>query len=365
MRYNWQHPHWPSFFVQKDKALVDLLDSTLSLLNIFKGLLLSLDKGLCDETSLLFFEEEVLGTLNIEGENLDPEILRSSLKKQLGLGDDRYHNRQARNMAALMTSIRHDYHKPLTEKHLWRFHGYVMEGSSLPIIGTWRTSCEPMQIVGGAMGHEKVYFEAPPSHSLPFEMERFIHWSNSALEYNKSDQMIHCALSHLYFESLHPFLDGNGRVGRALVGRLICAIAHYPLPLSLSKILYKRRNAYYNALHKASTYTMDVTEWVHFFISCLNETLEDSQKTLLFVLKKKHFWSIFQTQLNERQTHVIERMFKEGKEGFKGGMSARKYMIITGCSKATATRDLSDLVQKSCFVPLSKGGRSQAYELKI
>jgi Fic family protein len=193
-------------------------------------------------------------------------------------------------------------------------------------------------------------------------MQRFLLWFNESQDSIKKPIM-RAAIAHLYFESIHPFEDGNGRIGRAIAEKALSQNIGRPVLFSLSKSMEAKKKAYYDALQKAQR-SNEITEWMHYFVNTVLEAQIDAEQEIEFTLKKAKFFSQYQDQLNDRQQKGIRRMLEEGPNGFEGGMNARKYVGITGTSKATATRDLQDLVQKEIFTPIG-GGRSTRYELKL
>ena len=202
-----------------------------------------------------------------------------------------------------------------------------------------------MQVVSGLVGKTKVHFEVPPSPRVPNEMNAFIRWFNSTGPGGKQAiklAAVRAAIAHLYFESIHPFEDGNGRIGRALSEKALSQGLGYPALLSLSKSIEANRKKYYDAL-KAAQRANEISDWIAYFVHTVLEAQTDAENQIDFVLKKTKFFDHFASQLDERQTKVIRRMLEEGPQGFAGGMNATKYIGITGVSKATATRDLQHL----------------------
>lgn len=372
-QYNWQHPKWPTFdYSLKDcqAALYAYIKETA----LLSGALLHLSKAEVENTLIEIMVTEALKTSEIEGEMLNAEDVRSSIRKNLGLPHEKeiIYDARASGISSLMLDVRKTFLTPLTKEKLYEWHRMIMQDGNFGVqeIGCWRTHQQPMQIVSGPLGRERVYFEAPPADRLDHEMDVFIKWFNeSALAY---DQQANCnvmcgpvraAIAHLYFESIHPFVDGNGRIGRALVEKALSQDLGAAVIYSISDIIQKRRKEYYNMLHHNSRYSLDITEWVDFFVQLLYEAQRASQDTIHFVLKKTKFWQKYAGQVSERQEKVLKRMFKEGPSGFAGGINAQKYMKITGCSKATATRDLSDLLEKKCIYHLPGSGPMTRYAI--
>jgi Fic family protein len=242
----------------------------------------------------------------------------------------------------------------------------IMAGSRGGKVGQWRRHVEPMQVVSGAVGKPTVHFEAPPSSRVPKEMTRFISWFNETAAGGKLEikrPLVRAAVAHLYFESIHPFEDGNGRIGRALSEKALSQGIGRPALLSLSRAIEAQRKKYYEALQTGQQ-SNEITPWVTWFVNMAVEAQKHAEEQIEFTLKKTKFFDRFKDELNERQVKVMRRMLEEGPKGFQGGMNAKKYMGITDTSKATATRDLQDLVEKGVLVP-SGGGRSTRYEINI
>ena len=226
--------------------------------------------------------------------------------------------------------------------------------------GQWRKGTEPMQVISGSASNPKVHFEAPPSKNISKEMKRFIEW------YNKSEissPIIKAAVAHLYFESIHPFEDGNGRIGRAIAEKALSQGFDHSIMFSISKSIEENRSAYYIALQNAQQ-KLDLTKWIQWFASIIIFAQDDAEKTIQFTVKKVKFFDKYDKNFNERQRKVINRILEEGFNGFKGGMNVKKYISITGTSKATATRDLQELTEMKVFL-MNGAGRASSYQLII
>lgn len=222
-----------------------------------------------------------------------------------------------------------------------------------------------MVIVSGSIGKEVVHYEAPPSDIVPNEMQQFVAWYNSyaIASHAIKESLIKTAIAHLYFETIHPFEDGNGRIGRAIAEKCLSESLGRSLVLSISTTIEKDRSAYYAALKQAQR-TLEITEWINYFSQIVLDAQRQAKKTIRFTLEKAKFLDRFMPRLNDRQIKVILKMLDYGVEGFEGGMTARKYMSITKTSKATATRDLQDMVKKECLSQTG-AGRSVRYELNL
>ncbi len=366
MTYNWQQPDWPEFWYDLsgiEETLFQLADKTGQASGLLKGL--TADAQL--EATIEIMVIEAIKTSAIEGELLSRKDVMSSMRKNLGLetghltGDKR-----AQGTAALMLAVRNSFAAPLTEETLFEWHRLIMAGHRYVAAGQWRTHAEPMQVVSGAAGHEQVHFEAPPSSLIPTEMARFIQWFNdTAPDGSKAihKAAVRSALAHLYFESIHPFEDGNGRIGRALSEKVLSQGLGRPALLSLSRAIEAKRRDYYDALEEGQQ-SNDVTPWVTWFINMVVDAQTQAEELIEFTLKKTRLFDRVRDQLNDRQMQILRRMLEEGPEGFEGGMSAKKYMTITGTSKATATRDLQDLAEKNVLTPTG-GGRSTHYRITL
>ncbi len=307
---------------------------------------------------------EAIKTSEIEGEYLSRKDVMSSIRRNFGLNPELPASKDKRveGITDLMLAIRKHFTTPLTEKMLFDWHTMLMKGSKGIEIGQWRSHEEPKQIVSGAIGREIVHFQAPPSNTVPSEMNGYITW------FNQSRDLIHkpiirSAIAHLYFESIHPFEDGNGRIGRAIAEKALSQSIDRPVLFSLSKSIESNKNNYYTAL-KAAQRSNEITEWIKYFVETVLDAQIDAEKEIEFTLKKTKFFDQHKNELNERQQKVVRRMLEEGYQGFEGGMNARKYISITSTSKATATRDLQELVQKGIFESIG-GGRSARYNLLV
>jgi len=235
------------------------------------------------------------------------------------------------------------------------------------VIGGFRIHAEPMQVVSGAIGKEKVHFEAPPSIQVPGEMERFTQWFNESAPGGSAfipSGPIRAAIAHLYFESIHPFEDGNGRIGRAIADKVLSQHLGRPVLFSLSSAIEAKKENYYSALERAQRQN-EISSWIDYFVSTILEAQTTATRQIEFTLRKARFFDQYRESLNERQDKALRRMFEAGPDGFEGGMNARKYISITAASKATATRDLQELVEKGIFVLREGGGRSTSYDVVL
>ncbi len=367
MKYNWQQADWPRFTYSL-MEVEDTLFKFTERVGRVSGLLEGLPEKIKTETMIDVMVSEAIKTSEIEGEYLSRKDVMSSIRNQLNLPQtqEQVRDQRANGAGQLITVIRRDYTRKLTKKMLMDWHKMLMQGSKGITIGKWRTYEEPMQVISGPIGKEKVHFEAPPSVVVQDEMRRFITWFNETSPGSPhwiTKPPVKAGIAHLYFESIHPFEDGNGRIGRAISEKALLQGIGYPALFSLSKTIEAEKKAYYDAL-KSAQRSNDITAWINYFVQMCFDAQIQTEEQIDFTHQKTRFFDRFKDQLNERQLRIVQRMLKEGPEGFEGGMSAKKYINITKTSKATATRDLQDLVEKDIFKPFG-GGRSTAYEVNL
>lgn len=366
-KYNWQQKDWPNFTYRLDEV-EDTLFAFAERAGRVSGILTALPDNIKMETVLDIMLTEAIKTSEIEGEYLSRIDVLSSIRKNLGLinQNENIKDKKAEGIGMLMIDVRRTFKEPLTREKLFDWHKLIMADSKNTKIGFWRTHKELMQVISGAAGKEKVHFEAPPSTKIAKEMDQFIKWFNDTpsrgqIEIKKAP--LRSAIAHLYFESIHPFEDGNGRIGRAIAEKALSQGLGRPILLSLSRTIENNKKEYYTVLEKASQ-TNEITAWITYFTDTILKAQIETEVQINFTLGKVKFFDRFKDKLNERQLKVIKRIFDEGPKGFEGGMNARKYMQITKTSKATATRDLQDLTDKNVFIA-SGGGRSVSYRLNL
>ena len=365
MHYIWQNSDWPNFKYD----LSGIQDTLYSYIRDMSTLSTSLDQTQAElsyDTLIDIIVAEALKTSEIEGEYYSEINVRSSVRKILGL-DNKSSNtcdKRAESLSYLMIEARNTFDAPLTEAILFHWHGLLMKESKLnpKHISQWRKGVDPMQIISGPIGNERVHYEAPPSEIVVFEMNRFMGWFNSSANLQGP---VRAAIAHLYFKIIHPFEDGNGRIGRIISEKALSQDLQRPILISISSEIMKDKKRYYSELSRASGENLDITAWIHYFVNLVYSAHLSSKVKVEFVLRKAKFWRKFDGILNERQRQVINRVFEEGDGGFEGGISAKKYMQISGCSKATATRDLADLFVKKVIRSLSFGGRGTSYEIEV
>ncbi len=367
MIYNWQQRDWPHFTYDIEE-IEDNLFSLAEESGLIMGMLNGMSKESQTETLVDIMVSEAIKTSEIEGEYMNRGDVVSSIRNNLGINKEpiKVKDKKASGIGSLMVDVRQTFMEPLTKEKLFQWHEMLMAGSRNIQVGVWRTHTEPMQIISGAAGKEKIHFEAPPSSRVPQEMDRFIAWFNATAPGGKKEikkPSVRVAIAHLYFESIHPFEDGNGRIGRAIAEKALSQTLKRPVFLSLSKTIEAHKRAYYRALETGQRGN-HITPWVKYFAETTLLAQRQARQLTDFVLKKTKFFDHFKDQLNDRQLKVVRRMFEAGPEGFEGGMNAAKYLSLTTSSKATATRDLQNLVKMNIFITQG-GGRSTHYVLNL
>jgi len=326
-----------------------------------KGILSALPKDISTETIVQIMVTEAIKTSEIEGEIINRIDVMSSIRKNLGLHiSQEPKDKNAIGLSLLLIDVRNTYKQPLTESKILEWHKLLMGNNKTIHAGQWRKGNAPMQVISGSASNPKIHYEAPPSKTISKEMKRFIEWYNTS---EISSPIIKAAVAHLYFESIHPFEDGNGRIGRAIAEKALSQGFDNPIMFSISKSIEENRSNYYKELQLAQQ-KLEITKWIEWFASIIIIAQDDAEKTIQFTIKKMKFFDKYDKIFNDRQKKVINRILEEGINGFKGGMNAKKYISITDTSKATATRDLQELAAMNVFV--IKGlGRSTSYELDI
>ncbi|WP_374164049.1 Fic family protein [Arcticibacter sp. MXS-1] len=368
MTYNWQLQGWPDFTYDVTALQPSILAFAQETGEV-NGLIQGLPDTLKQETLLQLMLSEAVKTSEIEGEYLSREDVMSSIRNNLGLNDMPVYvkDQRASGVAQLLVEVRKDFQEPLTLDMLKAWHRLLFAATISRVnAGAWRQDDAPMQVISGAYGREIVHYEAPPSTQVPQEMERFVSWYNSAtfpLQGQVPEAVLKSAVAHLYFESIHPFEDGNGRIGRAIAEKALSQSLGRPIMLSLSKTIEANRNAYYDALKEAQR-TLDITAWMVYFVNLVLAAQRDAKTMVLFTLKKAQFYDRYKDRIDERQWKAVNKMLDTGAEGFEGGMTAKKYMSITRVSKATVTRDLQQLHQLGVLVQ-EGAGRSVRYQLNL
>ena len=365
----WERPEWPRWrwdMTAMSAALVSARKAQGEALGRAKLLSPSLDASAQAE----FLVQEGLNTSAIEGEQLDVNALRSSIARRLGVPLDRKAAvpapRAVEGLIDVLQDATQNYAQPLTLQrlHAWQAALFPTGRSGLHEIrvGELRGN-EPMRIVSGPHQRERVHYLAPPRERLEREMESFLHWFNN--ESRQLDGLVRAGLSHLWFEVLHPYEDGNGRVGRALLEMALAQDEQRPVrAYSISAQLYRVRNDYYAALEQASVSDLDATAWLQFFANQIEAAAKASEHEIRNVLDKARFWMTHGAKtMNERQRKAVNLLLDKGRGGFEGGMTNAKYVNLTRSSPASAQRDLANLVAAGVLT-LTGSGRGARYEIR-
>lgn len=363
--YIHQQNNWPNFTWKLDE-FVNLLTEVRNLQGHLLGRMESLGFDLRNEATLETLTLDVLKSTEIEGEFLNPEQVRSSIARRLGMeiAGSVVSDRNVDGIVEMMLDATQNYFKPLTAERLFDWHAALFptgrSGMYKITVADWRTDSNgPMQVVSGAMGKEKVHFQAPSSSLLDSEMRRFLTWFNTS---NDLDLVLKAAVSHLWFVSIHPFDDGNGRITRALTDMLLSQSDKSSQRFySMSAQIRIERKQYYEVLEKTQKGTLDITEWLNWFLSCLINALKSTDTILNRVLLKADFWNRNANKIvNERQKNLLNKIL----DGFEGKLTSSKWAKIAKCSKDTAIRDINDLISNNILQKEEAGGRSTNYELK-
>ena len=351
MAWNWERPEWPKFTY--NSALLEPLEKQFLLQSgEFVGACKHIGADDQETLKIELISDEAVKTSEIEGEILNRDSVQSSLRQQFGLGLEQPGVKPAeRGISRMMVDLYRNFAAPLADKTMFNWHAMVLGGdASIRVIGGYRTLAEPMQVVSGPVHRRTVHFEAPPSDRLPDEMNHFIAWFNDTAPGGKNPlpALTRAGVAHLYFVCIHPFEDGNGRIGRALAEKSLAQNLGRPSLIALAYTIERRRKEYYAALERSNK-DIEITDWTKYFASTILEAQNNTVKRVDFYVAKTKFYGRLRDKLNERQGKAIARMFQAGVEGFKGGLSAENYISITKASRATATRDLQDLVEKGAF----------------
>ena len=351
MSWNWQQPDWPKFTWDVTR-LARAEEAFLLGAGVVLGTIGHLAEEDRDALIVETLSSEALTTSEIEGETLDRESVQSSIRRQLGLSSDhRPASPSEQGIAEMMVDLYRTSAGPLDDERLLNWHRMIVQArGDLRDIGRYRTHQEPMQIVSGTLQSPKVHFEAPPSARVPAEMARFIDWFNQTASSGSRPlpALTRSGIAHLYFVSIHPFEDGNGRLGRAIAEKALAQSTGQPTLTSLAATILVRRKAYYHTLERANR-NNEITDWLAWSAGVTLEAQRRTRAQVEFIVDKTHLLDRLRNRLNTRQEKALLRMLREGLEGFEGGLSAGKYARITGTSPATATRDLVDLVAKGAL----------------
>ncbi len=325
--------------------------------------------GLADRAGIELdaFVGDALDTSVIEGQTLPPQSVRSSVAHRLGLegGGLAPRRRDVEGLVEILVDATLGRDRPLTSKRLWGWHAALFptghSGMERIVVGAWRTT--PIQVLSGAIGDEQVHFSGPPPERVGAEMKALLQWWRGPSR--SLEGVLRAGIAHLWFETIHPFLDGNGRIGRAIVDMALAqAVGTGSRVYSLSSQILEDRSDYYRALKAAQQGGPDVTDWLLWFTGCVHRAVQRGRTTVAAVLEGSRLRALaLAAGLNDRQLKVVDKLIEAGRGGFEGGLNNRKYRAMTGASKATATRDLSDLERRGFLVRGSSGGRSTGFQL--
>jgi Fic family protein len=368
----WQQKGWPDFMVTSPAV-----DTALLQARKWQGEVIgrAAAVGLTQSGSVRqeVMTQEVIATAAIEGEKLDPASVRSSILRQLGhlqTTDAAPSSRHVDGLVDVIQDATLGFKQLLTEDRLLRWQSALFPGGTSGIrriaVGRYRDHSDLMQIVSGQPGKETIHYTAPPSAQVPFEMQAFLAWfaeTTPSAPAHPLDGITRAAIAHLWFESIHPFEDGNGRIGRAIMDMALAQdLGETTRLYSLSSQLMQHRKGYYDALHQAQHGSLDVSDWVLWFTQQFSLACQATSALIDRALEKSTFWQTHSaTSLNERQRKVIQRLLDDGDGGFLGGLNADKYMKMTSTSKATATRDLADLVKNGLLRSTGQGKAVRYY----
>ena len=362
--YIWQANDWPNWHFDL-AILAQPMAEVSRAQGLLMGRLVDVGMALRDQASLAALTEDVINTSEIEGERLNVESVRSSIARRLGvdIGALAPVDRHVEGIVEMVIDATANHNAQVTQDRLFGWHAALFptgySGLSKINVGTWRNDANgPMQVVSGPIGRQQVYFEAPPADRLDAEMGRFLDWLNNA---SSPHPLIKAGLGHLWFVTLHPFDDGNGRIARAIGDLLLARADGGPQRFySLSAQIQRERKAYYDILEQTQKRSLEVTEWLLWFLAALHRAVKQAQFTLDVVLAKARFWQHWATMpLSERQVKLLNKLL----DGFEGKLTSSKWATIAKCSPDTALRDINDLLTRGVLRKADAGGRSTCYEL--
>lgn len=368
MKYIWQLKAWPNLVWRADDLIRLLGEARLE-----QGKLLSKIAGLGfalkDEARAEILMEEAVKTAAIEGEKLNPAEVRSSVARHLGLPAAGLPAaaRSVDGLVDVLLDATQHYAEPMTAARIKRWQAALFptgqSGLRKISTGKWRGLKDPMQVVSGPLGREKVHFEAPPGAALDKEMKRFLAWWKTSVK--TEDGLLRAGVAHFYFVTVHPFEDGNGRIARALTDMALAQDEKLPVRYySLSSQIMEDREEYYDILEKNQKAGPDITSWLKWYLKCYVRAVKKSESLTAKVMAKKDFWQEHrETEINPRQRKVLNRLLDAGQGEFKGGLTTRKYVSLTRTSRATAFREISDLLEKGLLKQNKAKGRSVSYDL--
>jgi Fic family protein len=360
-------PDWPTFQWDQER-LANTLASVRHRQGRLTGRMEALGFPLQQEAVLQTLTEDVVKSSEIEGETLDASQVRSSIARRLGMvvGGMEAADRLVEGVVEMMLDATRHYDQPLTEERLFAWHASLFptgrSGMRGIRVGAWRDdSTGPMQVVSGSIGHERVHFEAPAAERLDREMKAFLDWFNEDGGSTDLDDVLKAGLAHLWFVTIHPLDDGNGRIARAIADLALARSEHGSQRFySMSAQIRQERTEYYEILEHTQKGTLDVTPWMEWFLACLGRAIDGAQTTLAAVLQKARFWqAVRDLPINDRQRLVLNRLL----DGFEGTLTTSKWAKIAKCSSDTALRDILDLVERGMLVRNPGAGRSTSYAL--
>ena len=363
-RYIYQQAAWPNFFWNEAKILQHLI-AIRHRQGKLLGRMESLGFSLQSEASLSVLTLDVLKSSEIEGQILNPDQVRSSVARRLGMdiaglvSSDRHVD----GVVELMLDATQNFNLPLTQKRLFGWHASLFPTGSSGLYqittGAWRDNKKgPMQVVSGPMGHERIHYEAPDARLVHKEMTQFLKWFNHK---DTMDAVLKSAIAHLWFVTIHPLDDGNGRIARAIADIQLARSEGSPHRFySMSAQIKQERNAYYNILEKTQKGSLDITNWLEWFLNCLDHALTATDTTLKSTMAKARFWETHRlNSFNARQLAMLNKIL----DGFVGKLTSSKWAKISKCSQDTALRDIQDLIDQKILLQDSAGGRSTSYLL--
>ena len=361
--YIWQQPTWAQF-TWDDGRLISLLSNVRNLQGRVLGLMSSVGFSVQNTTSLDVMVEDVLRSSEIEGELLNADRVRSSIARHLGIASEGLPepDHYTEGVVQVMLDAVRNHDAALTHERLFNWHAALFptgRSGMYPItVAAYRVGEEPMQVVSGAMGRERVHYEAPASEDVPAMMDDFLSWINSE---HPIDPILKAAVAHLWFVAIHPFDDGNGRLTRTITDMLLAKSDGMPHRFySMSAEILRERKGYYAALEMTTTGTMDITLWIEWFLQTLRKAIVRSEVMVRRVVAKSAFWQQNrEVAMNERQVKVVNMLW----DGFEGKLTTSKWAKIAKTSQATALRDITDLLEKGVLVAANEGGRSTNYLL--
>jgi len=366
MIWNWEKPDWPHFSWKRDR-LAKAEQQFLRETGRFVGTAKHLASEDFEQLTVKAMSTEAMTTSEIEGEILDRASVQSSIRRQLGLAPDTTANRRPKpaekGIAEVMVALYRHFAEPLSNETLFAWHRMlVADRHDLTDIGRYRTGEDAMEIVSGAIYNPRVHFEAPPASALARQMKAFIKWYNRTAPGGRTPlpSLTRAGIAHLYFVSIHPFEDGNGRIARALAEKALAQGLGQPTLIALASTILARRKAYYEILEAANKRN-EISAWLSWFAETAIEAQQRAIANVEFLIDKPRLLDRLRGQLNVRQEKAILRMLREGPEGFKGGLSAGNYAAITGSSPATTTRDLVDLVEKGALTRAGERRHARYY----